>query len=179
VGDCAAVFRAVAERDDVGEGEFPIGDPDGVQFPVGGGAVDLSVFSSERARWREFGIAGDEADQSGGDGRGGVAGPGGVDQRIAEKVSEVLRVPGLHPVQQLFHDHNLCDAVADQTVSPGLDVGAAAGDRDLCGAGVAGAAFRVDAGQEQVVISGQWPVVKRCGLAVARMKFQGKGAGGI
>src|SRR5689334_3106957 len=72
--------------------------------------------------------------------------PVGTDQRDSPQISEVLHVPWLYPIQQLFHDYDFSNA------SPGaaVDVGTSARYRYLRPACLARLAFRADAAQEVI-----------------------------
>src|SRR5215472_9730586 len=59
------------------------------------------------------------------------------DKRLDETFSEELLVSGSYPVQQLLHDYDVSHASRRVAV----DVGPVLGDRALCGANLAVAAF--------------------------------------
>ena len=146
MGNRAALFRAAAERNDFGEGKLSNGPADRFQFPLGERTVDLSLLQTARFNEDACGVGRDVADHTVSDSSRNGAGSAGAGQRYSQEVSEELRVFGLHAIQQLFHDHDLPDAVA----LPGIQLDMGPPDRDcvVCAAGLASAAFWAQAVEE-------------------------------
>lgn len=108
----------------------------------------VSVFQAARSEWPARGAERDAADKFIRDVSGPRAGSSGAGERDSQEVSEVLRFPWVHAIQQLLHDHDFSDAVALAGLR--LDVGEINRDCDICAAGVVGAAFWVDAVEESL-----------------------------
>jgi len=148
LGNRAALFRAAAKRNYFGEGEFSNGTADWFQFPLGERAVDISVLQTARFNEDACGMGRDVADYFVSDSaRNGVR-RAGVGQRHSQEVSEELRVFGVHAFQQLFHDHDLPNAVALPGIQ--LDMGAIDRDYTVCVACLAFAAFWIEAIEESL-----------------------------
>ena len=101
----------------------------------------------------------DVADHSVSDASGNGAGGAGAGQRHSQEVSEKLRVFGVHPFQQLFHDNDFSDAIALSRL--GLELGAIDRDYAVCGAGLAFAAFWIEAVEEMTALQ-----VENCYAAI-------------
>ena len=164
MGDRAALFRAVAERIEFGEGELSDSAADGFQFPLGERAVDLSVLQATRLDDNACGVECDGADQFICDVDGIGAGSARAGEWHSEEVSEVRRVYGPDAVRQLFHDYDLSDAVSLAGIQ--LDVGQVDSDCAFCGAGVAVVAFWIKAAEEVTELAGVarklWQIVGKC-----------------
>jgi len=164
LGDRAALFRAVTERIEFGEGELSDGAADGFQFPLGERAVDLSLLQAARLDDNACGVECDGADQFICDVDGIGAGSARAGEWHSEEVSEVRRVYGPDAVRQLFHDYDLSDAVSLAGIQ--LDVGQVDSDCAFCGAGVAVAAFWIKAAEEVTELAGVarklWQIVGKC-----------------
>jgi hypothetical protein len=148
MGNRAALLRAITERGDLGEGELSNRAADRFQFSLGERAMDLSVFQAARSKQDLCGLGCDDADQSVRDASGIGVGSDGAGERNSKEVSEVRSVLGAHAFQQLFHDHDLSNAVALPGVQ--LDVGSIDSDCAVCVAGVAATAFWTNAAAESV-----------------------------
>lgn len=146
MGNRAALFRAVVERIDFDESKFSDGVANRVQFPLGERAVDLSVFQAARHDDDPCRVECDDADQFVCNAACTGAGSRRTRERDSQEVSEILRFSWAYPFQQLFHDHDLSDAVALARVQ--LDMGPADCNCIICIAGVADSAFWVDAVEE-------------------------------
>jgi hypothetical protein len=85
----------------------------------------------------------DVADHSVSDASRNGPGGAGAGQRYSQEVSEELRVFGVHAFQQLFHDHDLSNAVTLPRIQ--LDMGPTGRDRIVCRTGVAAVAFWAEA----------------------------------
>jgi len=146
LGDRAALFRAAIERIDFDESKFSNGIANRVQFSLGECTVDISVFQTARHDDNPCRVECDDADQFVCNAACTGAGSRRTCERDSQEVSEILRIPRAHPFQQLFHDHDLSDAVALARVQ--LDMGPADCNCVICIAGVVDSAFWVDAVEE-------------------------------
>src|SRR2546430_16559284 len=109
----------------------------------------ISLFPRATGGRAATGIGRDAPDQPGGDVSGDRFRRGGAGQRHPEKISEVRLVPGLHAIQQLFHDRALPHPGASSGNE--LDLGPVDRHRALRRADLAGAASRPDADPEPEV----------------------------
>jgi len=148
LGNRTSLLCAVAERIDLGEGKLSNRAADRFQFSLGERAMDLSVFQTARSKQDLCGVGCDDADQSVCDASGISVGSDSAGERHSEEVSEVRRNSWAHTFQQLFHDHDLSDAVTLPGVQ--LDMGPLARDYTVCITGVAVAALRIDAAEESL-----------------------------
>src|SRR5207302_3911830 len=109
----------------------------------------ISLFPRATGGRAATGIGRDAPDQPGGDVSGDRSRSSGAGQRHPEKVSEVRLVPGLHALQQLFHDRALPHPGA--STGNELDLGPVDRHRALRRADLAGAALGPDADPESEV----------------------------
>src|SRR5207302_2249559 len=109
----------------------------------------MSLFPRAPGGRAATGIGRDAPDQPGGDVSGDRSRRSGAGQRHPEKISEIRLVPGLHAIQQLFHDRALPHPGA--STGNELDLGPVDRHRPLRRADLAGAALRPDANPESEV----------------------------
>lgn len=159
MGDRAALFRAVVKRIDFVKSKLSNGSANGIQFHLGERPMDLSLLQTARFNDHTRRMECDDANQLICHGAGANNGCDGDGEWYSAEVSKILRISGIYAFQQLFHDHDLSDAVALAGLQ--LDVGQVGRDCAVCVARLAGVAFWFDAVEEPLNRkNGKWP--KEC-----------------